>query len=196
MPTRTVLALVGLAMLVASCGGGTESGNAAGDGAAGGDGTEIPGLQTFGDLGRTHVTGSVAYTKSPPVGGNHFRNLQTCGAYDKPVPKELAVHSMEHGAVWLTYRPGLPANEIDRLRREARQPYVLLSPYPDLPVPSSPPPGAASSGWTRRSTNGSSSSSRSSGAARRPPSRAPHARIRVRPFHPDPWRPTTPAGGV
>ena len=43
---------------------------------------------------------------------------------------------MEHGAVWITYRTGLPASEVAALRVLAiRESYVLVSPYPDLPAP-------------------------------------------------------------
>jgi hypothetical protein len=44
---------------------------------------------------------------------------------------------MEHGAVWLTYRPDLPAAEVEQLRGLVRgRSYTLLSPYPgqDTPV--------------------------------------------------------------
>ena len=42
---------------------------------------------------------------------------------------------MEHGAVWITYQPNLPADQVDVLRKEAQQTYVLVSPYPNLPSP-------------------------------------------------------------
>ncbi len=43
------------------------------------------------------------------------------------------MHSLEHGAVWITYKPGLPEKQINSLRRLAqRQNYVLLSLYPGL----------------------------------------------------------------
>ena len=62
--------------------------------------------------------------------------MQNCGIYDTPVPDERAVHSLEHGAVWLTYRPDLPAADVERLRRLARgHTHILLSPYPDNPTP-------------------------------------------------------------
>jgi hypothetical protein len=52
------------------------------------------------------------------------------------VRNETAVHSMEHGAVWITCRPGLPTEQVDKLRELATsKTYVLASPYPDLPAP-------------------------------------------------------------
>jgi hypothetical protein len=60
---------------------------------------------------------------------------QTCGIYDNPIHNEHAVHSLEHGAVWITYRPGLPADQIQRLKTLASDDFMLLSPYPGLPAP-------------------------------------------------------------
>ncbi len=48
----------------------------------------------------------------------------------------MAVHSLEHGAVWITYRPDLLPDQVTRIRQIAKgQAYVLASPYPDLPAP-------------------------------------------------------------
>ncbi len=68
----------------------------------------------------------------PPTGGPHNPTWQNCGIYDTPVAGEYAVHSMEHGAVWLTYNPDLPADQIAQLQEIARgDVYLLLAPYPD-----------------------------------------------------------------
>ena len=37
------------------------------------------------------------------MGGEHFAAWLDCGVYDAPVPDEVAVHDLEHGAVWITY---------------------------------------------------------------------------------------------
>lgn len=48
----------------------------------------------------------------------------------------MAVHSLEHGAVWITYQPTLPADQIEQLQALTKAgPYRLLSPYPGLPSP-------------------------------------------------------------
>jgi Protein of unknown function (DUF3105) len=76
----------------------------------------------------------VDYAQTPPVGGEHNPVWQNCGFYDEPVANENAVHSLEHGAVWITYSPDLPQDQVDVLRDLAHsQTYVLVSPYPDLP---------------------------------------------------------------
>jgi hypothetical protein len=89
-------------------------------------------VQSFAVPSRDHVSGAVAYPQSPPVGGDHAPLWQNCGFYDTVIAPEHAVHSLEHGAVWLTYRPDLPTKQLNLLRQLAsRQTYVLASPNPD-----------------------------------------------------------------
>lgn len=83
-----------------------------------------------------HAQGTLSYEQTPPAGGTHNPAWQNCGYYSAPVANENAVHSLEHGAVWITYRPDLPQSQITTLRQLAQnQTYVLVSPYPDLPSP-------------------------------------------------------------
>jgi hypothetical protein len=51
------------------------------------------------------------------------------------VPNVYAVHSLEHGAVWATYDPGLSADALASLREHMPSSYVILSPYVGLPSP-------------------------------------------------------------
>jgi hypothetical protein len=85
---------------------------------------------------RGHVEHEVEAGDLPPVGGIHSPEWQNCGIYDEPVSIENAVHSLEHGAMWLTYQPELPQEEIDILRDAVRgENYALMSPYPGLKSP-------------------------------------------------------------
>ena len=96
----------------------------------------LTGLQTYSKLARDHETGKVPYPQAPPVGGKHSATWQNCGVYSAPVPNEEAVHSLEHGAMWITYRPDLPASELRALLNDVSgEPYALVSPYPGLPSP-------------------------------------------------------------
>ena len=107
---------------------------------------EPEGTQTFTDLEQTHVDTPVDYPQTPPVGGPHNPVWQTCAFYDVEFPKERGVHSMEHGAVWITYtagsargRPGSAAG----VRRDGKE--VLVSPFAGLPTPVvASAPGASS----------------------------------------------------
>lgn len=90
----------------------------------------IEGVKTYDNLVGNHVKTPVTYTQSPGVGGDHNPVWTNCGIYTQPVEETRAVHSMEHGAVWLTYRPNIPAAQIQQLTDlVGSSGYVLLSPY-------------------------------------------------------------------
>ena len=94
----------------------------------------LDGMVSYNNLSRNHSETPQTYPQTPPVGGVHSSVWQNCGIYDQPVRNENAVHSLEHGAVWLAYRPDLPAAAVETLRSLARgHDHVLLAPYPDLP---------------------------------------------------------------
>jgi len=89
-------------------------------------------------LDRGHEWGPLTYKINPPVGGVHNYNWQNCmgDAYPAPIPQEHAVHSLEHGAVWITYRPDLPKDQVDKLAKKIDGlSYTLMSPYPNLDSP-------------------------------------------------------------
>jgi len=103
---------------------------------------DITGIATYSNLGRDHVTGKVTYPQNPPVGGPHNAVWQTCGIYSISVANENAVHSLEHGAVWITYQPQLGVQDITQLQALVHgHDHALLSPYPELPAP------VAASAW-------------------------------------------------
>ncbi len=82
-----------------------------------------------------HAAGPITYTENPPMGGSHNVVWQNCGVYESPIHNEHAVHSMEHGAVWITYRPDLAAADVQKLKTAAADDFMLLSPYPGLGHP-------------------------------------------------------------
>ncbi len=95
----------------------------------------IEGVQTFTGLSRNHVTGTVKYAQNPPVGGDHSEIDQNCGYYSTPVVDENGVHSLEHGAVWITHDPNLPAAQLATLKAlAAKSSYVLVTPRAGLPA--------------------------------------------------------------
>jgi hypothetical protein len=98
--------------------------------------TPIPGVETFEVESATHTTEPVVYPQDPPAGGPHDPSWQKCAVYDAPVRNENAVHSLEHGAVWITYQPDLLESDREILANVAEgQRYVLISPYPGLEDP-------------------------------------------------------------
>jgi hypothetical protein len=85
-----------------------------------------------------HKPGKIEYQINPPVAGEHNGTWQNCmgDVYTEQIASEHAVHSMEHGAVWVTYRPDLPKDQVDALAAKVRgQEYMLMSPFPGLDTP-------------------------------------------------------------
>jgi hypothetical protein len=106
-----------------------------------GSGSLPLGTQTFAETDHTHVSGIVTYDRVPPAGGAHNPVQLNCGVYTQAVPNENAVHSLEHGAVWVTYQPTLPPDQLAALQQlvvsnyVASQRYLILSPYAGIPSP-------------------------------------------------------------
>ncbi|GAA1026777.1 hypothetical protein GCM10009557_05690 [Virgisporangium ochraceum] len=83
-----------------------------------------------------HQSGPIKYEQNPPVAGKHNADWQNCmgEVYDAPIASEHAVHSMEHGAVWLVYNPA----KVDAAQKEALagkvrgKEYALMSPMENL----------------------------------------------------------------
>ncbi|MEZ3160553.1 DUF3105 domain-containing protein [Microbacterium sp. BWT-B31] len=99
---------------------------------AGGEGVEIEGVETFTNPTQ-HVEGTVDYPQSPPAGGPHNPAWLNCGIYSEPQVDENAVHSLEHGAVWVTYdAAALDADQLASLKQKLPSSYVILSPYEGL----------------------------------------------------------------
>jgi hypothetical protein len=96
----------------------------------------IEDLIKFPRQSREHVEAEIAAGDLPPAGGGHSPVWQNCGIYDEPIPVENALHSLEHGALWLAYQPDLLQEEVEALRERVRgEDYVLMSPYPGLRSP-------------------------------------------------------------
>lgn len=97
---------------------------------------EIAGVEEFEGLEGTHVQGVVDYEMTPPAGGPHNQVWLNCGVYEQPVQNENAVHSLEHGAVWVTYDPEqLSEAEIETLRDAVPSTYMVVSPFEGLESP-------------------------------------------------------------
>jgi len=94
------------------------------------------GIEVYPATTNHTVKGPIEYDRKPPTNGNHDPLWQNCGFYPEPIEDRHAVHSLDHGVVWITYRPDLPEQQIDSLRPYGKENYVILSPYPgqDAPV--------------------------------------------------------------
>lgn len=144
----SLVGVLALAAALAGCSGGSASGGAAATTApvtAGPPATAsttattqpaIDGVETF-TVEASHTNSPVSYPQVPPVGGPHNPVWQPCGYYDHPLQNEMAVHSLEHGAIWFTYRSDLASTDVDALAALARsRKDILVSPWDDsLPAP-------------------------------------------------------------
>ncbi len=100
-----------------------------------GDAKSISGLVYKVEPKFDHVNGVLKYDTSPPTGGDHAPVWADCTGtvYPNAIANENAVHSLEHGAVWITYKPGLAKAEVDTLSKlVSGQDRMLMSPYPGL----------------------------------------------------------------
>jgi len=139
--------LLWLGLLLVGCGSsgteGADNVDAAMNAAAtipatiGAESGEIEGVVVFPEQSREHDPDfRYPFSDLPPVGGIHHPIWVNCGVYTEAVPVELAIHSLEHGSVWIAYQPELDAAAITTLQNQAQdQTHILVSPYPGLRSP-------------------------------------------------------------
>ncbi|MFB0835438.1 DUF3105 domain-containing protein [Arthrobacter halodurans] len=90
----------------------------------------IEGVQTFEIASSNHTEAPVSYPQSPGVGGDHFPGWANCGVYDQEVVETHAVHSLEHGAVWISYSEDASTEDVAALEElVGERTYLLLSPF-------------------------------------------------------------------
>jgi hypothetical protein len=97
----------------------------------------------------------LTYGTNPPSSGNHYPLWAAYRSYDRAIPRGFWVHSLEHGAVVITYNcPGGCPDEVadvqafvDGLPTDCgTERRVILTPDPDLDVRFA----ASAWGWTLR----------------------------------------------
>lgn len=100
---------------------------------------ELPGVSQQAFEGRDHVESgqAVAYATATPTSGTHAASSPRCGVFAQQMPAEFAVHSLEHGAVVIWYRPSLATEEISGLEAVVNRfdDRVILSPNAELGQP-------------------------------------------------------------
>lgn len=81
--------------------------------------------------GRDHVPSSenVSYKTNPPTSGDHLAEAKTWGMYDKEIDDKAAVHGLEHGGIWISYKD-INDDEIQTLREigNSNSQSVIVSP--------------------------------------------------------------------
>lgn len=81
--------------------------------------------------GNAHVSEgtNMDYQSNPPTSGNHWPVPLKIGLYETEKPDEAIVHSLEHGRVWVSYKPSLSQKTKEALKKLLeRQPGIILTP--------------------------------------------------------------------
>ncbi len=72
---------------------------------------------------------AVSYQTNPPTSGSHWPNPLKVGIYDKEKPDEAIIHSLEHGRIWISYKPSIPDQTKQTLKEIAQDhSLVILAP--------------------------------------------------------------------
>ncbi len=129
--------LIMLAIVLAACGGSdatdTET-QSAGPSTDGLDGSALsaPTSIPVSEIGSSHVDPPVSFDQHPPIGGDHYPFWQNCGYYDVELLEGAATHTMEHGAVWVTYNSSIISSDdlaaLEKMTQDNGK--LLVSPYP------------------------------------------------------------------
>jgi len=74
--------------------------------------------ESFPDQGQEHVAldYQFAYNSNPPTSGPHYASPANWGVYDYEANDKLFIHNMEHGGVWISYKPSVDTHVVDHLK--------------------------------------------------------------------------------
>lgn len=62
------------------------------------------------------------YKTNPPNSGPHYTQPAEWGYYDQPLEDEQVVHNLEHGGIWISYKPSaLNNSQLEELKKLAKQ---------------------------------------------------------------------------
>lgn len=82
--------------------------------------------------GRDHIAPGAPrpdYNSDPPTSGAHYPQPASRGVHNEELSDEQLLHNLEHGEVWIAYRPNLPDEVVDELKRVTRRnAKVVLTP--------------------------------------------------------------------
>lgn len=70
----------------------------------------VEGTVDFEIVGRNHITQGTAgsgYNSDPPSSGPHWPSPAKNGVHNEQVADQQAIHNLEHGHVWIAYRPDI-----------------------------------------------------------------------------------------
>lgn len=74
--------------------------------------------ESFTSLGQEHIqpgSSHPAYNSNPPTSGWHYPQPAQSGIYDTQFPDEQLIHNLEHGQIWIAYKPDLAKDQVELL---------------------------------------------------------------------------------
>jgi len=79
-------------------------------------------VEEFPIEGRDHVPAGtdVEYKTNPPTSGSHLAEAEKWGIFSNEIDDMAAVHSMEHGGIWISYKD-ITQEEISSLEEVSKQ---------------------------------------------------------------------------
>ncbi len=74
--------------------------------------------ESYDNQGQEHVPldREFVYNSNPPTSGPHYGSPANWGVYDYEVNDKLFIHNMEHGGVWISYKPSVDAHVVEHLK--------------------------------------------------------------------------------
>lgn len=81
---------------------------------------EAPG-EAYEEIGNEHIglkdSPPKPYNSNPPTSGGHYGQQANWGIYDYEVNDRFFIHNLEHGGIWIAYKPDVPAGVVDELKK-------------------------------------------------------------------------------
>ena len=80
----------------------------------------VEGVEEFEIIGREHIaqdTAGSGYNSNPPTSCVHWASPARNGVHDEVLSDERLIHNLEHGHVWLTYKPDIDGQIKEELKK-------------------------------------------------------------------------------
>lgn len=79
--------------------------------------------QFIPDQGAAHVAldTKFGYNSNPPTSGPHFATPAEWGVYKEEIHDQVLIHNLEHGGIWVAYKPGINPEVASKLEVIAKE---------------------------------------------------------------------------
>lgn len=89
--------------------------------------------EVFANQGQEHVAlgNEFMYNSNPPTSGPHYAQPANWEIYDYEVNDGIFIHNLEHGGIWISYRPTISAQAMEDLKsivNEFRGSQIVMAP--------------------------------------------------------------------